>query len=355
MKAMSIGRLAPWLVTTGIVTQLVGLAVDGLLHGRVESVARESIVSLNPGHILLGLGMALTAGGAAAWAVSSQARRGASRLATLVPAVGLLALGLVAGGFATQAKGHETRGHDAASESAAVSAQPHNVASSQGHKATTTPNGHGGAATTQDAPTVASSGSAFTTGAVHGHEGPSAVISYDEVRTLARQLDEARAAGERYRDIRTALSDGYVQVTQDLPGIAAHFIRYDLLADGAFEPSRPEMLLYSFRDGAWRFVGLSYAIPQTAGGAEPAGFAGPLDTWHYHENLCFRGGAVVGARLSPESCAARGGSFSARTFWMNHVWLAGAAPAADLFADSNPQLLLGASWKSYTPGDPVAN
>ncbi len=349
MKLTSAGRLAPWMVVAGVAIQLVGLAVDGVLHSRVESATSESLVSLNPGHIGLGAGMALTAAGAALGIASRQAQRGASALFTYGPPVGLVVLGLVAGAFATQARGyrddrHSERGGAATIAVAGQQPADHHANGSESAAVSAAPTGGG------SAPALGLGG-----GAVHGHEGPSVAISYDEMRALAAQLDEARATAERYHDIRTALTDGYVQVTQDLPGIAAHFIRYDLVLDGKFEPSRPEMLLYSFRDGAWRFVGLSYAIPQTAGGAEPAGFAGPLDTWHYHENLCFRGGAVVGARSSPESCAARGGSFSARTFWMNHVWLAGAAPAADLFADANPLLRLGASWKVYAPGDPVAN
>jgi len=122
MKAMSIGRLAPWLVSIGVVTQLVGLAVDGVLHSRVESVASESLVSLNPGHIGLGVGMALTAAGAALGIASRQAQRGASALLTYGPPVGLVVLGLVAGAFATQARGHRDDRHSEGGGAATIAA-----------------------------------------------------------------------------------------------------------------------------------------------------------------------------------------------------------------------------------------
>lgn len=319
MARLARARWVFWMVTAGAALQLLGLAVDGILHAADAGLQDEALLSLNPGHLLIGAGMALTATGAALWATRLlRVRRAPSSVAAL-PVVGFAALGIVAVVFAARADGHD-----------------HAEDVMHGHEATAI-----------DEPVAAAD--------AHGHGRSGASISLIELQTLNRQLDESRATAERYRDIRTAVADGYIQVTQDLPGIAAHFIRLDLLMDGKFDPSRPEMLLYTFRGGAWRFAGISHALPYTGDDTPPEGFAGPLDGWHYHDNLCAAAGAIIGIRASEESCAARGGNFIQRTFWMNHVWVGGTGPVADLFSEANPLLLVGASWRLYKPGDPVAS
>jgi hypothetical protein len=67
--------------------------------------------------------------------------------------------------------------------------------------------------------------------------------------------------------VKTALAAGYIQITQDLPGIAAHFMQPAYNTDGdLMNPMRPEFLLYSKRvDGTWRLVGGVWTMPGASG------------------------------------------------------------------------------------------
>ena len=80
-------------------------------------------------------------------------------------------------------------------------------------------------------------------------------------------------------------------------------------------------------DGAWngapmKLVGTSFIIPPAVIGNEhPDTFAGPLDNWHIHYNLC-RGNAQGRDTFVPQSeCEADGGNFSAALGWMIHAWV----------------------------------
>ena len=57
------------------------------------------------------------------------------------------------------------------------------------------------------------------------------------------------------------------------------------------------------------------------GNDHPETFAGPLDNWHIHYNLC-RGNAQGRDTFIPKSeCEAAGGNFSAALGWMIHAWV----------------------------------
>jgi hypothetical protein len=133
-----------------------------------------------------------------------------------------------------------------------------------------------------------------------------------------------------------ALANGYIQITQDLPGIAAHFIRLDYQRDGRqMDPERPEVLLYTKRlNGSWQLVGAMFLAEGVT--AEPPSYFGPLDAWHYHENLCFVGSAVR-VTSSQAECP---GLFTARTPWQLHVWTV--PTAGGVFAHDMPEIAPGA-------------
>ena len=147
---------------------------------------------------------------------------------------------------------------------------------------------------------------------------------------LVEQLDSLRAATEKYRDVNTALADGYVQVGGVVPNMGAHFIHEDRVNDGVLNVEEPEFVLYD-RDpaGQWRLVGTAFVLPreldplssvEAAGDDHPEGFEGPLDNWHVHYLLCTlpNGGFRT---LSKEACEAREGLFTPSFGWMIHAWV----------------------------------
>ena len=86
-----------------------------------------------------------------------------------------------------------------------------------------------------------------------------------------RALAEVRAATAKYHQVEAALADGYVNtgecVASPAGGMGVHFVNPALMGaptptgDGAFTPTRPEVLVYEpQRDGALRLVAVEYLI-----------------------------------------------------------------------------------------------
>lgn len=101
------------------------------------------------------------------------------------------------------------------------------------------------------------------------------------------QLEAAKAATEKYRDINKAVADGFVAGSPDVPGEGIHYVNPGRL-DCTFEAARPEILLYALLPGhtQHQLVALEYAIPYACmpqTGPPPGGFAGSLDVWHNDE------------------------------------------------------------------------
>jgi hypothetical protein len=168
---------------------------------------------------------------------------------------------------------------------------------------------------------------------------PELQMTADELATLVAQLDELNAFAEAHRDVDSACAEGFVSDQIQTANMGSHFYQPSWIGDGFF-PSRPEILLYALADGtmpdgpvgqcvdgSWngapmKLVGTSFIIPpQVIGNDHPETFAGPLDNWHIHYNLC-RGNAQGRDTFIPKSeCEARGGNFSAALGWMIHAWV----------------------------------
>ena len=168
---------------------------------------------------------------------------------------------------------------------------------------------------------------------------PTLEMTHDELVTLVAQLDELNAFAEAHRDVDTACAAGFVSDQIQTANMGSHFYQPGWIGDGFF-PSRPEILLYAKADGTmsdgpvgqclgnrWDgppmvLVGTSFIIPPNViGNDHPEAFAGPLDNWHIHYNLC-RGNAQGRDTFIPRSeCAAAGGNFSAALGWMIHAWV----------------------------------
>ncbi len=177
------------------------------------------------------------------------------------------------------------------------------------------------------------------------HESGAAIptelaMSAEELAELVAQLTALNEFAEAHRDVNSACADGFVSDRIQTANMGSHFYNIDWIVDG-FDPARPEILLYAQADGTmadgpldqceagvWTgepmsLVGTAFIIPpQIIGNDHPETFAGPLDNWHIHYNLC-RGNAKGRDTFLPKSqCEAQGGNFSAALGWMLHAWVA---------------------------------
>ena len=124
----------------------------------------------------------------------------------------------------------------------------------------------------------------------HHHMDAGPAVTFDQLKTTVAQLDSARRATERYRDVRAAVADGYVAMGPDVPGMGIHYVLQR--KQDAFNVEQPPILLYE-RDaaapGGFALVGVSYLFDAPEGGdGQPANapFPPALAKWHRHENLC---------------------------------------------------------------------
>ncbi|MFT4656964.1 MAG: plastocyanin [Candidatus Aldehydirespiratoraceae bacterium] len=164
-------------------------------------------------------------------------------------------------------------------------------------------------------------------------------ITADELKMLVGQLDELSAFAVAHQDINQACAEGFTSDRIQTANMGTHLYKGEFIADG-FNPSEPEILLYALaddtvpsgpvgqcRNGVWdgepmQLIGTSFIIPpQIIGNEHPETFAGPLDNWHIHYNLCR--GATDGrdSFLPINECREAGGRFSASLGWMIHAWV----------------------------------
>jgi hypothetical protein len=123
------------------------------------------------------------------------------------------------------------------------------------------------------------------------------------------QLEEVRHAAARFFDPKAAEAAGYVDIGLDLPNMGLHYLNFDLISDGVFDPQRPEALVYQFDNmtGTFRLVAVEYVSPLTD--RPPQGFIGPADQWGKFGDL----------------------------FWTLHAWVYEYNPSG-VFAPNNPRM-----------------
>ncbi|HZU77985.1 MAG TPA: hypothetical protein VFA70_14555 [Dehalococcoidia bacterium] len=299
-----------------MLAQLAGLALDSYLHARDATLAaREGVLTLsNPGHLLFALGLALAILGAGALLLDPlwRCRRPGALAASLavLPVVGVLVLSADAFAFVARTGGLDAHEH------AAPSAP---VAASHDH-ALSTPAAAAGVAHDHSATTAA----AVADASRHQH-GDEVNVSWDQLREIDRLLQTAKDATEKYRDVNAARADGYLQMTQVVPGLGAHFVNPRLVGAGTVDIAHPPILLYDYApDGGFELVGVSWTLPKKPGDDTPPDSPfGPLAVWHYHTDLCFdaRSGSPVVSAKGASACRASGGLFLPQTPWMVHAWI----------------------------------
>jgi hypothetical protein len=165
---------------------------------------------------------------------------------------------------------------------------------------------------------------------------------------LAADLVEARAAALKYPTVASARAAGFRQAGKFAPGAGAHFIDFahtdNILPDGSVDASHPGSYIYDGIRPDSRIVGVMYL--SLANGPAPAGFPGPNDHWHLHQNLCvIYGPSGISVPFAPDrdvtpaQCNLVHGEFMKKTVWMVHAWVVpGWESPKGVFAHSNPDL-----------------
>ena len=98
--------------------------------------------------------------------------------------------------------------------------------------------------------------------------------------TTLWELQQARAATARYRNIENAKKDGYADINVVMENMGHHFMKASNL-DDQFDMRNPEILVYNkMSDGTMELVAVEYAIPiDLSPNAAPEGFTGSSDVW----------------------------------------------------------------------------
>ena len=297
------------LMLFGAALLLVGLAVDLTLHARNATLwQEEGIFGLsNPGHLLILAGLFFIIAGAflgpySRWVLPS----GSLAMSLAAPVAALTLAFTVSTAFALQIDSMADDHHDEAP--AAASGERDQLPADTGD---TGHDGHAAVILPQNQALAELEELTF-------HEPVNTeAVTADNLRFAEDFLKKARDETEKYRDVEAARADGYVQITQDLPLIGAHFFNAGRV--GSLEPGQPGILLYEQGDeGGWELVGLNFMLPKQPGVDTPPDTPfGGLAHWHYHTDLCFGPGSVSIAASAAE-CA---GLYVPETPWLLHVWV----------------------------------
>ena len=94
------------------------------------------------------------------------------------------------------------------------------------------------------------------------------------------ELQQAKAATARYRDLKNAVKDGYQDINVVAENMGYHYMK-STLVDAEFDIRKPEILVYNKNhDGHFELVAVEYAIPiSLSPNAAPTGFTGDNDVW----------------------------------------------------------------------------
>jgi len=359
LSAAWLRETATWFAASvaGMIVVFAGLAIDAYRHN--HGAGEESLLSLgNPGHLVAAIGLAITslaslAGLSVAMLRGVTTPEGAVRRFVPVTAawVALATLGVASVTYI--AASGVTVGHSDAAGA---------VAGAHAHTTDAGAADAGGVAKaltqqgiiSSDQPDPATVPGALTQGSngdANGHQHdhgkqptfvqietlsaetvlplfPADTVSAADLPLLKQQIEQVHQVALEFPTIDAAKAAGYVNTTSDVPFMGEHYLNYDLVKKGVFDPAHPQGLLFSKigPNGAEQLVGVWFLLLPGINGvtrdAEPAGFASNLDLWHAHSGLCLVALSGASEGETKESCTAKGGSYTADLRWMMHVWVA---------------------------------
>jgi hypothetical protein len=121
-----------------------------------------------------------------------------------------------------------------------------------------------------------------TTQYVNPEEANADIDSTGLGKKTLKELQEAREATAKYRDINNAIADGYVDIHVVMQNMGYHFEKASLV-DSVFNVRKPELLVYNKRkDGGFNLVAVEYAVPLDQSVNAPRGFTGKQDVWDHN-------------------------------------------------------------------------
>jgi len=175
----------------------------------------------------------------------------------------------------------------------------------------------------------------------HGLHASGAAVTYAELKNTVADLERARQATSKYKDVHVAEAEGYQVVGPDVAGVPVHFVQ--TMEPKAFDIEKPPILLYAkdpAASGGYTLVGLSYLLNAPEGpDAQPVNppFPKALAPWHRHDNICVLAHLQNPHGLTEDQCRQQGGHFVAHSQWLVHVWIWKENPAG-IFSPENPAL-----------------
>ena len=167
-------------------------------------------------------------------------------------------------------------------------------------------------------------------------------------RQLAGQLATTAALVQKYPTVADAEAAGYWRAGPFSPGLGVHYNppTVSVNPDGVMDEAALEnpMLIYAGLDQSAPLAGFMYTSFRDEA---PQGFAGPLDQWHFHTDVCIVktpkgldtpfGADATG--ITKQMCAAKGGGLLDFTGYMVHVWtVPGYESPLGTFSDLNPKI-----------------
>ena len=338
---------------SGMLVVFIGLAVDAYRHN--HSAAEESLLSLgNPGHLLAAIGLAIASVAVLA-GLSVSALKGTSTaehaIRRFVPvtaawvtltAMAIASVTYIGASGVTIGHGHGT------TSSAAADTHSQDTTGGEAGGVAQALKDQGIAPSGTDPASVPGALTQGTNGQPGGHHDHGKQPTFTQLETMSQdqlmplfpantvtsadfpkfkeQVEQVRQVALKLNTPADAQAAGYVRTTSDVPYMGEHYLNYNYVKTGIFDPEHPQGLLFSKIDsGEEKLVGVWFLLIPGLNGitrdAEPAGFAGNLDLWHAHTGLCLTGFKGASEGQTKESCSAKGGNFIADLRWMMHVWV----------------------------------
>ena len=313
----------------GFLLIAIGLATDFVLHANDSGLAAdEGLFTLsNPGHLLLGIGLAVVAVGlgraASIMIGNGNGESGVLHIARVSLGIGVVILigsmvYIVAGPGFGHEHATETPGAAALFDGVDRSRLPDEEALALATLAWSRPG-------------------SLTDEMHHDHDDADPrSLTPQESETLDAEFATATAARTRFDTVAEAEALGYVQGSGVSDGSGAHWIKWTLV-DRPFDIENPSMLLFDElkRGEPMELIAYSYWV---ASEHTPEGFAGETDQWHRHLGMCFDGGWLKDDNI-PDRRSCAGDWINGSDLWMLHAWVVpGLENSYGQFHNVNPLL-----------------